>query len=51
MDKEAVLKPLERLVNLLSNTEYESEVLEIKKEIESIWDEEEFQFYTNYVRD
>lgn len=36
MDKETVLKPLERLTTLLSNTEYESEVLEIKKEIESI---------------
>lgn len=51
MDKEAVLKPLERLITLLSNTEYESEVLEIKKEIESIWDEEEFQFYANYIQD
>lgn len=51
MEKEVVLKPLERLIALLSNTEYESEALEIKKEIESIWDEEEFQFYANYVRD
>ncbi|MEQ6353953.1 hypothetical protein ABNX05_04935 [Lysinibacillus sp. M3] len=51
MDKEAVLKPLERLITLLSNTEYETEALETKKEIESIWDEEEFQFYANYIRD
>lgn len=52
MDKETVLKPLERLITLLSNTEYESEVLEVKKEIESIWDEEEFQeFANNYDRD
>ncbi|MFJ8087451.1 hypothetical protein ACIQ7N_04465 [Lysinibacillus sp. NPDC095746] len=36
MDKETVLKPLERLITLLSNTEYESEALEVKKEIESI---------------
>ncbi|MEK3728630.1 hypothetical protein [Lysinibacillus sp. FSL W8-0953] len=51
MDKEAVLKPLERLIALLSNTEYESEVLEVKKEIEAIWDEGEFQFYANYIWD
>lgn len=51
MDKEEVLKPLERLITLLANTEYESEALEIKKEIESIWDEEEFQFYANNIWD
>lgn len=51
MDKEVVLKPLERLITLLANTEYESEALKVKKEIETIWDEEEFQFYANYVWD
>ena len=51
MDKETVLKPLERLIVLVKGTEYELEVLNIKKEIESIWDEEEFQFYANNYRD
>lgn len=52
MDKEVVLKPLERLITLLANTEYESEALQVKKEIESIWDEEAFQEWANnYPRD
>lgn len=51
MDKENVLKPLERLTALVKGTEYEEEVLKIKKEIEANWDEEEFQFYANNYSD
>lgn len=51
MDKEAILKPLERLITLLNNTPYESEVLKVKEEIDELWKEEEFQFYANHFQD
>lgn len=51
MDKEAVLKPLDRLIELLNNTQFESEALKVKEEINELWKEEEFQFYANNVWD